>query len=389
VPCWASVKLPPATARFSLVGTLCMSACVVPVFVGEVETTSGGDASEGVGASSSSASEVDEPPPAVTTSGSGEDSTGDGESGPAMTTGVVFDLPTQIDDPTCLPPPASCDEHDDAIDHALGLNCEGGVATTGALAVAGPEGSRAVVVGALAGEPVFAPTLGSRAVVLSTGVAAHVPLTPAEAMIQSECSQVGLPCPSTSFDGFDLQELPAPLEPEAIVCPEGQPLPGPGDCSGTIDEQWQDDPRIAYDYTELRLDTVVPDGAAALRLDVAFFTAERPKRFPGGHNDLLIVWLESERWTGNFAVHPEQDVAIAADALDYLYTGFDPELAAFAFAEHAATGWIELGVDLVPGDAVTLVVALLDGGDDDVDSAVLLDNLHWLCVPPNAGPPHP
>jgi hypothetical protein len=376
-----AVKLPPSTARL-LVGSLCLCACAVPLFVGDdTDTTSNG--TNGPGASTTSATTVvaesssesggEEP----TTSTTNDDSTSaelETTSSGSSSTGEPVDPP-----PQCLLPPEACDAAGDDLGRALGVGC-GSFVTVGAVEVVGPPESRAVTPGLGAG-PTFAPRLGSHTVVLSTGVAAEVALSIDSVMQQSDCSQLGLPCPSTDFpDEFDLALLPAPLAPEPAVCLEGQMSPG-GDCSGTIDEQWLGDPRLAHDYTELRFSAEVPGGTIAVALSLAMFTAERPKRFPGGYNDFLIVWLDSERWTGNIAVHPVQGAPVATDVLDFPYTNGDVEIADFAFAEHAGTDWFTVSAPVLPGETVALVIALFDESDGSADTAVLLDDLRWECDP--------
>jgi hypothetical protein len=285
------------------------------------------------------------------------------------------DMP-MIDGPECHLPLDSCDEDAEDLERALGLGC-GSFVTNGPMIVTGPLESRGVTAGLGAGA-IFTPRFGTRAVVLSTGVAAHAALTADDVMQASNCSQIGLPCPSTDFpEEFDLAELPAPLTTQSGTCPNGQPASG--DCSGTVDPQWVGDPRLAHDYTELRFSADVPQSTLAVSLAVAFLTTEKPKRFPGGYNDFLIVWLDSEHWTGNIAIHPEQSLPIAADVLEYAYLGKDPALADFAFYGHAATDWFRISAPVVPGETVTLVIALFDESDGAADSAVLLDDLRWDC----------
>lgn len=372
-----AVNVPPITARL-LVGSLCVCACTVPVFIGETE-----DATDvGVEGSGFSTS--------VELTSDGSDSNDGGATATWMTTsgndgslsdpatdsssGFAEDMPS-VEEPQCVLPEDTCDADGDDLERALGVGC-GGFVTDGPMAIAGPSESRGVTAGLGAGTT-FAPRFGARAVVLSTGVAAHAGMTLDAVMAASDCSKVGLPCPSTNFpEEFDLAELPAPLTTQSD-CPEGQPPVG--DCSGTVDVQWLGDPRLAHDYTELRFSAAVPQATLSVSLAVAFLTTERPQRFPTGYNDFLIVWLDSEHFTGNIAIHPEQHVAVSADELLYTFHGEDPELADFAFAGHAATNWFRISAPVTPGETITMVLALFDQGDGAVDSAVLLDDLRWDC----------
>jgi hypothetical protein len=386
VPCSTAVKLTPATTWPS-VGLLCLCSCTLPVFVG----TDDEDMSTGVHVASET-SDVE-----VTTSSAMEVSTGVG----ALTEGNEpmdlprFDLGSVDVDLACAMPALDCDEHVDveaAVDgvaHALGINCEGGgVTSEGSLDLMGAPGSYRVV-GTLGEDDRFAPRHGAHAVLLSTGDASHVELSPQDVILKTDCSQIGLPCPSTDFPAaYDLEELPAPIEAQAIICPEGQMLPGPGDCSQTVDDQWGGgEPRLAHDYTELRFAAEVPPGVAGITLQVAFLTAEYPPRFPTGYNDLALVWLESEQWTGNFALHPTLQLPLAAEVLQggNDHTGQDAAIASFAFAEHAAMDWMTLRAPVQPGETVTLVAAVFDVSDGQVDTALLLDDLRWDCIAPTQG----
>lgn len=382
MPCSTAVKLPPATTWPS-VGLLCLCSCTLPVYFGADEE----DSSTGTPVSSETSGAVlMTEAPTEASGGAGlitEDS-----SGSDSTDGPRFDLGVQESDSACAAPASDCDEHDEDVDHALGLNCEGGGITTssGSLEVSGAPGSWRVV-GSLGAS--FAPRHGSRAVLLSTGEAGHALLAPQEVVAQTDCSQIGLPCPSTEFpEVFDLEELPPPIEIEAISCPPGQVLESPGDCSQTLDAQWgAAEPRRAHDYTELRFSAEVPPDVAGIALQAAFFTAEYPPRFPTGYNDLALIWLESELWTGNFALHPTLQLPLAAEALKdgFDHTGGAPALADFAFAEHAGMDWMTLRAEVKPGETVTLVAAIFDVGDGQVDSALLLDDLRWDCIAPTLG----
>ncbi len=396
MPCSTAVKLPPATTWPS-VGLLCLCSCTLPYFVGVDTDTDASDTSNSSGSTGATSLPTTgdaggESTPAPTTGGDTTDAVGESaETSAASTTGVVYDLGTDDLDDFCVDPDAACDADSDDLAHALGLDCGGGIKTLTGLGVDGPPTSRQVV-GQLGAEGTYAPRLGSRAVLLSTGVAAHVLLTQDELFMTTECSQIGLPCPSTDYPkGYDLIALPAPMVTAPIDCPKGQPPPADGDCSQTIDAQWQGgDPRLAHDYTELRLTAEVPPGALGVEIQAAMFTSERPSRISmGAVNDLFVVWLESELWTGNVAIHPQQAVPMAVNAVEFDYNNLDPELAGFGFAEHAGTDWLTFAAPVQAGDTVTLVIALFDVADGKVDSAVLLDDLRWTCADPNRGAAHP
>jgi len=376
---------------------LCLFSCTLPYFVGEdteagtsISSSESGSAGSG---ETSPPTTSDSEPGTLTQTGTATSTTGEDTadaSSSTGSTGVKFDLGTEDEREFCVDPDVACDADSDTLAHALGLDCDGaGITTMTGLAVAGPPTSRQVV-GQLGEEGTYAPQLGSRAVLLSTGVAAHVQLTQDVLFMTTECSQIGLPCPSTDYpETYDLGELPAPMLTTPVDCPQGQPAPD-GDCSQTIEDQWKGEPRLAHDYTELRLTAEVPDGTLGLELSAAFFTAERPNRIPvGAFNDFFVVWLESEPWTGNIAIHPLQAVAMSVNDVIFDYDSDDPQIADFGFAEHAATDWLTFAAPVQAGDTITLVMALFDVSDGQVDSAVLLDDLRWTCADPSRGAMHP
>lgn len=392
MPCSPTVKLPPATTWLT-VGSLCLCSCTVPFYVENplVETDSSG--------AGPPVDDTDAIPTGDGPSGPGEAAASTAEPGTSADLPVdsssttmeepVLDLGTGDEDEICAPPPANCDADSDSLEHALGVNCTGGL--SGEVKVAGPPNSLKVVEGPLGDDDTYAPRLGSKAVLLSTGIVDHVMLDPAQLTEQTDCSQIGLPCPSTVHDeggAYDLLVLPVPIEPKAILCPEGQVPPEPGDCSKTLAKQWN--PPVAHDYVELRLTAKAPLSATGVSLQAAFFTAELPSRGGGGtFNDLVLVWLESEQWTGNIAVHPDKKLPLAASAIDVWDHFGGPALAGFAFEEHVALDWTTVAAPVTPGETITLVMAIFDGGDASVDSAVLLDDLRWSCAIPNGGPRHP
>lgn len=389
--CSATVKLPPATTWLT-VGSLCLCSCTVPFYVDEPTST---------GSTGAPAGDTDTPtttaPPTTTDYPAASSSSEATEPGLPETTssstssdGPMLDVGAPDDQVECAPPPGDCDADSDALDHALGVNCAGGISSL-AVVASGPPDSVKVVEGPLGSDATFAPRLGSRAVLLTTGVASHVALDPDELVEIAKCSEIGLPCPNTDHDPtYDLAMLPPPLQPAPIICPQGQLPPGPGDCSATIDKQWLGEPQVAHDYSELRLTATAPLSAVGVSLQAAFFTAEWPTRsavVSFANNDLFVVWFESEQWTGNIAVHPEQLQPFAAGTLAWDHAQ-DAALAGFAFAEHVAIDWTELTAAITPGETITLVLAIFDVGDGKVDSAVLLDDLRWTCAIPNGGPRH-
>ncbi|WAS98946.1 hypothetical protein [Nannocystis punicea] len=380
----------PHSALIVAAACLLESGCLVTVFVKET----GSDDAETAGAAGSSDANdqmTQEPGPSDTSTSTGEVATTE----PMTKTDVGFDSGPDGWE-FCSTVLVPCDADNEDIDHALGLNCEGGLKTNGPLTWSGPDGSRRVLSEQLGTTEVFAPTEGSRRVVLSTGDASHVLLTLPEMPTLGNCP-VTQTCPSTDWPGNDLDHLPPPIETMPLQCETDKQPPGPGDCSETIESQWGlgGEPLMAYDYTELRFSAVAPTYTAGFAFDFAFLTSEHPKRWPFGHNDMFVAWVASERYTGNIALDPDGN-PIAAETLPYeiKYDAMpfdcdeedcvDLPLREFAFERHAGTAWYEGEIGINPGESIEVVFALFDVGDAIVDSAVLLDGVRWLCAPPPA-----
>lgn len=383
----------PLSALIVAAACLLESGCLITVFVKDAAGEEGG-ASGGGGSSGSTAQMTQETDSEGDSAAATEEAT-TSEPVAVTSTTAVFDVGSDDDWTFCDPAPARCDGDNDDLDHALGLNCERGLQTSGPVTWMGAETSRLVLAEPLGTTSMFAPTEGSRRVVLSTGDASHVLLTLDEMPELGSCPNTQT-CPSTDVPGNDLTALPPPLDPTPQQCPQGQQPPGPGDCSETVLAQWTlgGEPMMAYDYTELRFSAVAPAGTAGFAFDFAFLTAEYPPRFPGGYNDLFIAWVSSEGYTGNIALDPDGN-PIGAVTLPYEIK-FDPTpmdcgdecpdipLRGFAFEGHAGTAWYEAELAVASGETIEAVFALFDVGDARVDSAVLLDGIRWLCAPPTA-----
>lgn len=379
---------PPVSALASLLAVLSQSACLVTVFVKDAANDDAGGAS----GSSGLAEDMAEGTAASAAETSGGTSAASGLQG--LTGAPNFDV--GVPDPLglyCDPMPVACDDEDTSVDHALGLNCPGGIKTEGPLLWVGSDLSRMTTDAVLGVTKTYEPVEGGRRVMLSTGIAGHALLTPAQLPQEAGCPNTQT-CPSTELPGEDLLALPPPIDPTPQKCKANMDLPGAGDCSETVLEQWQlgGEPLTAYDYTELRFSAVVPQRTIGLRLDFAFLTTEYPPRFPGGHNDLFVAWVASERYTGNFALDPDGN-PIAAETLPYTIKldpmPFDCEpncpdepLRGFAFEGHAGTPWLPAEIAVKAGETIEVVFALFDVGDGKADSAVLLDRVQWVCSPP-------
>lgn len=75
-----------------------------------------------------------------------------------------------------------------------------------------------------------------------------------------------------------------------------------------------------------------------------------------------------------------QAMAMCTDAAGLAGTGMDvptPDQCDASSLRGGGTGWLTVRGNVVPGEIITLRLALWDTGDDQYDSLILLDNFHW------------
>jgi hypothetical protein len=330
----------------------------------------------------------------ISTSGTA-DATGTSDG----STGDILDVPMECDPPA----PASCDDADDDPWHALGMGCPGDVDITPSFT--GSDDAMMVISGPLGTSEVFQPREGDKMVVLSTGRATDLVLTPAELEMADPLGCASpLSCPSTSLTpASPMLTLPEPLDVRRVSqvrdCGDDPNLIGRGDCSNSLESQWLQGSG-ARDYVELRMSAEVPPLTDGLQYDFALMSSEFPTyvEHESPYNDMYVAWLESEAWTGNISFD-EMGNPISATSvfLDYR-AGLDPstcadtpevpELAGFAMQCHGATKWLTSSAPVRSGETITLVFALFDLTDAEFDTVVLLDNFNWTCngVPPVTTP---
>lgn len=312
----------------------------------------------------------------------------------------LYDVNPTVDPSLCVPPAMpSCDESETTTWYeAMGMGC--GSPKTWSFGNIQDTGSLRIHEGRLGGETSpFSPREGSRMVVLSTGRAAEVAMTPEQlrALHPDECDDARF-CPSSDLGGERRETLPPPLQPRGVDpqtdCSEDPSLVGQGDCSNSLEEQWALGDGV-YDYAELRLRTVVPAYTHAVQFDFAFFSSEYPLYTEHSdfspYNDMYIAWLESELWTGNVSFDNGMNpITVHSVFLDYRSASEDcpeceaPELEGFAMQHHAGTRWLTTNAPVTTGETIDLVFALFDLTDAEFDSVVLLDNFSWAC---SDGPP--
>jgi hypothetical protein len=372
------------------------SGCEVHGLVGsDLAATGGGSGGFGSGSGGADGDETGGPTTAITEPG--ESSSADGDE----TSGVRFDVPPPDAPESCDAPYAlPCDGASNDPLNALGLNCDGGPTVTGTFR--GHETAMTVHEGKLGSSSAYPPREGSKFVILSTGVATDLALSPAE-LQAADPSCVPLACPSTQHSSEVLALLPEPIDvrqvsKEGVDCVEDKTLVGTGDCSNTLFEQYVAGSG-ALDYAELRIDTVVPSGVDGLAYDFAFFSVEYPTRMEheSPFNDMYVAWLESENWTGNVSFdefgHPISATGVFLDYKDSPSAACPepcnaPELHGFAMEGHAATKWLETTAPVVEGEVISLLFAIFDLTDGSYDSMVALDHFEWTCsdAPPFTRP---
>jgi hypothetical protein len=304
---------------------------------------------------------------------------GDDETGVSDGDLPKFDVGSLVCDP---PPALGCDELDDDPLHAVGLDCIGGTPASGGITANAEAWS--VFTGTL-GPGTYPPREGEKFLILSTGRAEQLALTP-EQLDSLGCTEPEF-CPNTDFEQGP-GDLPAPIDVAPVdpdrTCVDAPELVGKGDCSNSLYGQWAacGIGCEVWDYAELRVGLTVPEATHGLAFDFAFMSVEWPDFNGAGFNDMFIAWLESERWTGNISFDGEGNpITVNASFLDYQAS---EELEGFAMAGHGATRWLTTNVGLVPGETIILVLAVLDLSDGSYDSTVLIDRVRWTC---NDAPP--
>ncbi len=283
---------------------------------------------------------------------------------------------------------------------AIGLNCPGEMMVQGAtMGSASAIGVRK----SFGGTDAFAPREGEQYLVLGSGRVDEL-----DSETPNSDGEFDHDDPTYCNDDlgpFDTNTLPAPLNPKNVgaqTCDADPSLIGTGDCSNTLQQEWDDAMAggctingipcpIANDYTELRFTAQVPASATSLSYNLAFMTTEWPAYFDTQYNDFYVGWLESEQWTGNISFDQDGNpISLNAAFFNYLdHNGTLPELAGTCMRYHGATEWLTTTAPVSPGEMVTLVFAIFDLSDSILDSYVFLDNFQWGCeggVPPQTVP---
>jgi hypothetical protein len=267
-----------------------------------------------------------------------------------------------------------CDAVDGDVFAAMGLNCPGEWSVSGTTN-ADPLGVR--VIDQWGTASTYTPREGDAFLALSTGDLNEMNSVPANE------GDSGLHCNSWfSGGGTTPTSWPPPIQinPTSGDCLANPGLVGSGDCSGTIQDQFNAS-GFKYDYQEVRFTTTVPEGANGLSFDVAFLTKEYPIWLNSPYNDMFVAWLESSNWSGNISFDGGGNaLSLKAAFMEHFDDNGDlGEFEGTCMRYSAGTGWLESSIEVIPGDEITLVFAIFDLDDVNWDSIVFVDNFQWAC----------
>jgi hypothetical protein len=184
--------------------------------------------------------------------------------------------------------------------------------------------------------------------------------------------------------------------------PAGYPKPAPA-CPGVVFGAPQDG-------VALQVTIRVPTNAKSFSFDSNFFTIEFPDWICSPYNDTFVVMM-----TPKVASLPDDNIAFDSEgnpisvnnALLQVCTPQtaggktftcplgDSSLSGTGFEEtnndgpHAATGWLTTTAPVAvdAGKNITLLFAIWDSTDGNLDSTVLVDNFTWAFTPPTSMTP--
>ncbi len=224
--------------------------------------------------------------------------------------------------------------------------------------------------------PAVAPVQGLNLVAISSGIARPGAVEATDPAQGTSPFGANMTCPAL--------DLPEDLVPQS-------------DCANLAGDP---DLGIYLDGIALELEIQAPTNANAFAFSFDFYTFEYPEYVCSEYNDYFAALLYSE----HPAVPPSRNISFdrlgnhvsvnagfveVCEPAEILGKVFDcplgtAELEGTGFIEveqefpHAATGWLETLSPIVPGELLTLRLAVWDAGDGLLDSTVLLDNLRWV-----------
>jgi hypothetical protein len=336
-----------------------------------------GDDGDGTGGSSGGSS-----------SGGGDDDGGD-DGGPKFDVGALPDLggddtgDCEGDECECtIPEHEPCDAGTTNPFHAMGLDCPGELqvndSTSGPATAIGVRSSFGT-------NSTFDPREGEVYAVIGSGLVVELD----DETPDSDAGLLGHASPTYCNDdlgAFDPgQTLPPPLKTNNVGaqdCAQNPALVGTGDCSNTIQGQFEQGDS-ANDYVELRFTLTVPPDVLSFSYDFAFFSTEYPYYYGSMFNDMYVGWLESTDWTGNVSFDEQgEPISLNAGFLEFKDDGGNlPEFDGTCMRYHAGTNWLQTTAGVRGNEDITVVFAIFDLSDSILDSYVFLDNWQWGCDP--------
>ncbi len=162
------------------------------------------------------------------------------------------------------------------------------------------------------------------------------------------------------------------------------------------------DSDTVYDEVFLDLTIRAPTNAKGAVFDWMFLSAEYPEHVGSQFNDSFLALVDGRAFQGNAAfdggAHRVTVNSVHFDACDSAEVcpmvknacaRLPDELDGTGYELHdgdgarvgAGTGWLGSQFAVARGDVVKLRLAIFDGGDHLVDSAVVLDGFGWTLVP--------
>lgn len=219
-------------------------------------------------------------------------------------------------------------------------------------------------------------------------------------MLGLSSGKVENPVKSTSFD-------------------QGTSSAAPGDWYGANGNKYPSSPSCgggsgmtgsANDCVMLKIVVKVPDNARSFSLDFYFLTIEYPGYICTQYNDFFVALLDSAYTNADPALQNPADKNLGRDAnnnpvgVNLAPAGLfkqctntsggswsvnscigTNELQGTGFEKSGGTGWLTLRGNVVPGETITLRLAIWDLGDHVLDSMVLLDNFLWATTEGKTG----
>ncbi|HPS30018.1 MAG TPA: choice-of-anchor L domain-containing protein [bacterium] len=155
-----------------------------------------------------------------------------------------------------------------------------------------------------------------------------------------------------------------------------------------------------YDSVMLKLRIRVPEAAKSFSFNLYFLTIEYPTYICSQYNDFFVALLDSTYTSDNPEFQNPADKNLGRDALgNPVGVNLAPaglfkqcvnatskgvtscigteELQGTGFESSGGTGWLITRGNVVPGEVITLRLAIWDLGDHALDSMSLIDNFKW------------